>query len=104
MTQDELALQLAEKALDNNFDPEAYIVKYIAEKKLRPIPQSNDEIVANDTLSDLITSYYNNKSVETLKPLLAGFKQLFSEMYHTTTDKIEIEEMKVFILNLQEIG
>ena len=108
MTQDELALNLAEKALNNNFDPEAYIVKYIAEKKLRPEQQSNDIIVEDDTnskvISNLLTSYYNSQSLETLKPLLAVIGQLLSELYHSTENKIEIEEMKVFIYNLQNIS
>ena len=106
MTQDELALNLADKALQTNFDPEAYIVKYIAEKRLNP--NSTSEIVEQDTttkvISNLLTSYYNNKSIETLKPLLAIMGQLLSELYHSTENKIEIEEMKVFIYNLQNIG
>lgn len=103
MTTDEMALTLAQRALDKSFDPEAYIVKYIAEKKLLPKP----EIIEDDTgvrLSELVTSYNNAKSVETLRPLLSAMLQLFSEMYHSTSNKIEIDEMNIFINHLHEIG
>ncbi len=102
MTTDELALTLAQKALTKNFDPEAYIVQYIAEKRLKPQQTVEDETGVR--LSELVTSYNNTKSVETLRPLLSAILQLVSEMYHSTSNKIEIEEMNIFINHLHEIG
>ena len=107
MTQDELALELANKALNSGFDPEAYIVKYIAEKKLKEnpvdlIPDSSiDEGI--QLLLDLFVSYYNNKSVDTLEPFLLILRQVISELYHTCPTQDERDEIRNFIILSQNI-
>lgn len=109
MNIDETALILADKALKNNFDPEAYIVKYIAEIKLASkanevdyVPGSNiDEGIQQ--LLKLFVTYYNNKSVETLNPLLLTLRQILSELYHTCNSDNERALMQEFITMSQNI-
>ena len=108
MTQDELALQLANKALNNSFDPEAYIVKFIAEERLKEnkakdiIPDSSvDEGI--QLLLDLFVTYFNNKSVDTLEPFLLVLRQVISEIYNTCPTTEERDEVRNFIILSQSI-
>ena len=109
MSLDETALALANKALRTTFDPEAYIVKYIAEIKLSSsanevdyVPESSvDECIQQ--LLKLFVTYYNNKSVETLNPLLLTLRQILSELYNTCNSDNEKSLMQEFIVLSQNI-
>ena len=108
MTQDELALELANKALNTSFDPEAYIVKFIAEERIKEnkakdiIPDSSvDEGI--QLLLDLFVSYYNNKSVDTLEPFLLMLRQIISELYNTCNTDEERDTIRRFIVLSQGI-
>ena len=106
MSQDEMALELANRALNSSFDPEAYIVKYIAEKKLKEQPDlvpdsSIDEGI--QLLLDLFVSYYNNKSVDTLEPFLLVLRQVISELYNTCNTDEERDTIRNFIILSQSI-
>ena len=104
MNIDELALELAEKALNKGFDAEAYIVKYIAQQNLNNkdlVPGSNvDECI--ELMLNLFVTYYNNKSVTTLKPLLTILQQIISEMYHDCTNT-EKQLFNNFIFNIHKM-
>lgn len=84
---DNLALELANKSLEHNFDPEAYIVKYIAEKNLARnpeniVPESNiDECI--QIMLKLFVVYYNNRTINNLQNLLTTMEQVIIELYNT---------------------
>lgn len=108
MTQDELALELANKALNSSFDPEAYIVKFIAEERLKEnkskdlVPDSSiDEGI--QLLLDLFVAYFNNKSVDTLEPFLLMLRQVISELYNTCPTVEERDAVRNFIILSQSI-
>lgn len=103
MSLDELALQLANRELEKGFDAEAYIVKYIAELKLDDkVPQSDiDDCIK--LLLDLFTTYYNSKSVTTLRPMLDTLTQIISELYHTCKTTEELHCFGDFMHMLQKI-
>lgn len=109
MSLDETALALANKALKTTFDPEAYIVKYIAEIKLSSSAKEVD-YVPGSTIDEGIqlllkrfVTYYNNKSVETLNPLLLTLRQILSELYNTCNSDNERALMAEFIVLSQSI-
>lgn len=109
MTMDELALQLANRALTNGFDPEGYIVKYIAETKLeksRPkddVPESRiDENIK--LLLDLFISYYDTKSVQTLEHVMLILRQIVTELYHAAETRQEKEVIKEFVTKVQLVN
>lgn len=106
MNVDELALDLAKRALSNHFDPEAYIVKYIAEKKLGIVEDlvpgsSVDEFIQR--LLNLFVIYSNDRTPENLNKLLIMLRQVISELYHTSETKSERDAIKQFILASQKI-
>ena len=108
MTQDELALTLADKALARGFDPEAYIVKYVAENRLnqqRTVNLVEDSTIDEgiQTMLQLFVTYYNNKTVENLTLLLLVLRQILSELYNTCDTKEEKEEVKQFLKLSQNI-
>ena len=87
---DNLALELANKSLERNFDPEAYIVKYIAEKNIAKnggnivnlVSESNvDECI--QIMLKLFVVYYNDRTVNNLQSLLATLEQVIVELYNT---------------------
>lgn len=95
MMSDEQVLQLAANALSRGFDAEAYIVKYIAELKLKEnkdlVPGSNvDELI--QTLLDLFVKYFNTQDSTVYLTLLDTLRRILSEIYHST-DNIEQKEM-----------
>lgn len=108
MTQDELALELANKALSKGFDPEAYIVKHIAEQRVSNkkqydlVPDSNiDECIK--LMLDLFVSYHKYQTVENLTEFLTVQKQVLSELYHSCNDERCKETMKTFFTSMQNI-
>ena len=106
MSTDELALTLANKALASHFDAEAYIVKYIAEKKLRIdkdlVPSSNvDEFIQR--LLNLFVIYSEDRTSENLNRLLLMLRQVISELYHTSETKEERNLIKQAIIKAPEI-
>ena len=108
MTLDEKALQLADRALTNGFDPEAYLVKYVAEIRLNQsentdlVEGSNvDEFI--QTMLQLFVTYYNSKTVEALTNLLLVLRQVISELYHDCETQQEKDEIKKFIEVSQSI-
>lgn len=107
MTQDELALQLADKALSRGFDPEAYLVKYVAEQRLK---QPNEDLVEESnidegiqTMLQLFITYYNSKTIEDLKQLLLVLRQIISELYHDCSQQEQKNEIKHFLELAQNI-
>lgn len=108
MTQDELALQLAENALARNFDPEAYLVKHVAEIRLKP--QLNVDLVEGSMIDDniqlmlqLFITYHNESTIENLQRFLMVIQQVISELYHTCNKKEQKEEIQKFIIDIQNI-
>jgi len=90
---DNVALSLADKALEHQFDAEAYIVKYIAEKRLTKdpdniIPETNiDECI--QIMLKLFVLYYNDRTVDNLNNLLSVLEQVITELYNTCTTNAE---------------
>lgn len=66
------------------------------------IPGTNIDNCIND-LDDLFTTYYNDKSVNTLKPLLLKIQQILSELYDTCENEAEKQEITNFIENISKI-
>ena len=86
MSTDELALDLARRALSNHFDPEAYIVKHIAEKRLGIVedivPGSDiDEFIQR--LLNLFVIYSKDRTADNLDKLLTTLRQIISELYNS---------------------
>jgi len=107
MSNDEIALQLAQKALKKGFDPEAYIVQHIAEQRIQKekeqdlVPDSNiDECI--QLMLKLFVSYFNTPSIENMNKYLLIQKQVLSELYHTANDDCK-SEMKTFFNELNTI-
>ena len=102
---DNLALELANKALQTHFDSEAYIVKYIAEKKLHDedlVPESQvDEFIKH--LLNLFVTYSKNKNTENLMNLLMSLRQIISELYHTAGTKGEKDLIRQMIAGLKQV-
>ena len=103
---DRVALELANKALNNHFDPEAYLVKYVAEIRLKQeedlVPDSNvDEFIQR--LLNLFIIYSNDKTKENLDALMLTLKQVISELYHTSETKLFRDIIKDTIKSLQQI-
>jgi hypothetical protein len=104
---DEVALHLANKALESRFDAEAYIVKYIAEKKLQHI---EDDLIPESLVDDFIKElldlfvvYYNDKTTSNLLNLMRTLQQVISELYNTCECKEEKEIIKQTIVASQKI-
>lgn len=98
-----LAKQLAENTLQRGFDVEAFLVLCELSKldnlEVDEVPESNiDECI--EELMKLFVTYYNNKSVQTLKPLIETLQQILCELYHTCETQGERNELKQFISNL----
>lgn len=90
---DNLALNLANKSLENHFDAEAYIVKYVAELKLAKnpenvVPESNvDECI--QIMLKLFVVYFNDKTVDNLNNLIIMLEQVVTELYNTCSTDAE---------------
>lgn len=99
-----LAKMLAEQTLERGFDVEAFLVLSVINQLPQPdlVPDTNiDECIEN--LLNEFVHYYNNKSVDTLKPLTKDLNQILSELYHTFETVEEQNLFKNFIDNLNEI-
>lgn len=102
-----IAKQLAENQLKKGFDVEAFLILCATSKMNTGInedlvPESNiDESI--DYLLKLFVTYYNNKNVETLKPLLTTIKQILSELYHTCNTNEEKELFKQIVPTMLNI-
>lgn len=101
-----LAKQLAENTLQRGFDVEAFLVLCAISKldnlEVDEVPASNiDECI--EELLKLFVTYYNNKSVQTLKPLLETLQQILCELYHTCDTSEEKVYIKQFISGLDKM-
>ncbi|MBR4377274.1 MAG: hypothetical protein IKP50_00080 [Bacilli bacterium] len=108
MNIDEYALQLADNSLSRNFDPEAYLVKYVAELRLKQ--QCNDDLVEGSTIDDniqlmlqIFVTYYNDNTDENLKRFLAVLKQIICELYYTCNIQSQKEEIQKFLSEITNI-
>lgn len=98
-----IAKQLAENTLQRGFDVEAFIVlceiSKLGNLEVDEVPDSSiDECI--EELLNLFITYYNDKSVQTLKPLLETLRQILSELYHTCDTIEERNETREFIASL----
>lgn len=101
-----LARQLAENTLQRGFDVEAFLVLCELSKldnlEVDEVPGSTiDECI--EELMKLFVTYYNNKSVQTLKPLLETLKQILCELYYTCETNEEHVGIKQFISDLERM-
>ena len=102
-----IAKQLAENQLKKGFDVEAFLILCATSKMYTGIdedlvPESNiDESISY--LLKLFVTYYNNKNVDTLKPLLISMKQILSELYHTCNTNAERELFKQLVPTMSNI-
>lgn len=101
-----LAKQLAENTLDRGFDVEAFLVlceiSKLGNLEVDEVPGSSiDECI--EELLKLFITYYNNKSVQTLKPLFETLQQILCELYYTCDTHEERIEIKQFIIDLNKM-
>lgn len=105
-----IAKQLAEKSLEKGFDVEAFLV--LCEiNKIQQATESKDEDLVPDscvdecinTMLNLFVSYYNNKSVKTISPLLQCMRQIFSELYYSCETEDERIVFREFFEGCQYI-
>jgi hypothetical protein len=112
MTFDEsipVAQRLAESALAKGFDATAFII--LCEiQKLSLCQTSETDEVPESNIDDSIklmlkffVSYYNEKSVDTLKQVLDTIKQVVSELYHTCNSENEVSLIQEFVGDLADI-